>query len=126
MLATLLADRSLRDDIHGQSVLVVAVADLTAKILGIRALVDDALRIVHVTIVWVATRRRRLGWIREIYEDQATTAGGVARRGTNCVAPVRLLVDHDVVGAANGQAGEEAGNIRLTVERDWARRVDVE
>lgn len=47
-------------DVHGQGVLVVAVADLTAEVLGIWALVDQALRIVHVTVVWVAARRGRV------------------------------------------------------------------
>ena len=104
------------DIVDGQGVLVVAVANVTAYIFLIRAFVYKALSVVDITVLGSTARRCWVGDVSKVDEDQASTASGRTRRGTNCNGIVLRLVDDNVVGTACRQVGEEASQVRLGAE----------
>lgn len=89
------------DVVDGQRILVVAVADVAAVVLLIRTAVDDALRIVNVSVLGGAAGSERLSRVVHVDEDEASSARAVSWRGTDGYCIVLFLVDHDVVGAAD-------------------------
>ncbi|GJC97587.1 hypothetical protein ColKHC_06413 [Colletotrichum higginsianum] len=92
-------------------VLVVAVADVAAKVLLVGAAVDEALGVVDVAVAGGAPGRRRLGRVAQVDEDEAGAAGAGARLGADGDGVLLLLVDDDVLapdglGRVLGQAAE--------------------
>jgi hypothetical protein len=91
------------DIVDGQSVLVVAVADVTAVVLLVRSSVDYALSVVSVAILAVATLNVRLSGVVHINEHGSTSAGVVTTGATASTAGdgvVLLVVGDDSVGTA--------------------------
>jgi hypothetical protein len=99
------------DIVDGEGVLVVAVADVAADVLGVGTAVDEALGVVDVAVLLGAADAGGLGGVLQVEEDEATKAvditGTRADRGT----PLGLLVDDDVVGGADGELVEETGEV---------------
>lgn len=83
--------------LHGQGVLVVAVADIPAPVLEVRPTVDEALRIVHVTILTSTTERSRIGGVSQVKEDKTSTQSAVTRQEARSNTVVFLLVGSDVM-----------------------------
>jgi hypothetical protein len=79
---------------------------------------DEALGVVDVAILAVATGRRRLRRILEIDEDQTSAAGTVAGAGADGDGVAELLVDDHVVGGTLGETLEGAGDVLDGVEDD--------
>jgi hypothetical protein len=106
-------------NVHGQRILVISVADFTSDILSIWALVDDALRVVDVTILPCATWAGWLGWVLHVNEYDTGSASVVTRHGADRVDHIGRFIGNDVVSAANGQTLEMAGEILLVAEDNW-------
>jgi hypothetical protein len=91
------------DIVDGQGVLVVAVADVTTIVLLVRSTVDNALSVVSVAVLTVATRDVRLSGIVHVDEHGSTGAGVVTAGATASTAGdgvVLLVVCDDCVCAA--------------------------
>ena len=91
------------DVVDGQSVLVVAVADVTAVVLLVRSSVDNALSVMSVAILAVATLNIRLSGVVHVNEHGSTSAGVVTTGATASTAGdgvVLLVVGDDSVGTA--------------------------
>jgi hypothetical protein len=91
------------DIVDGQGVLVVAVADVTTIVLLVRSTVDNALSVVSVAVLTVATRDVRLSGIVHVDEHGSTGAGVVTAGATASTAGdgvVLLVVGDDCVCAA--------------------------
>lgn len=103
-----------------QSVLVVAVADVTAKVLLVRATVDNALSIVGVAILRRAASLEGLVGVLHVNEDGPTSTGVVAAGAATAAhgnSVAELLVGNNVVGAAGNTIGEvHPANISPDVE----------
>lgn len=103
-----------------QGVFVVAIADVTAEVLLVRATVDNALSIVSVAILRRAASLEGLVGVFHVDEDGTTStsvvaAGAAAAANGNSVA--ELLVGNNVVGAAGDTIGEvHPANISPDVE----------
>lgn len=110
--------------LHGQGVLIVTVADIAALVLGIRTPVHEALGIVDVAVSGGATKSGGLGGILQVDENETrpTRAGAGLRADSDSI--LLLLVDHNVVRRARGQAVPVARQIARVGESDGARRVD--
>lgn len=78
-----------------------------------------------ITIAARAPRRSRIGRIRQVDEDQACPAPGVAGNRADGNRVLRLLVDDDVVGRPLGQSVEMVDILGIA-EDDGVGRVDVE
>ena len=83
---------------HGEGILVVAVADVSTSIAGIRATVHQALSIVDITITASTAGVARAGWVSEIDEDQAGATARVSWHSADSNGVVLLFVDHNVMG----------------------------
>lgn len=127
--------RGARDDVggvlvrhvkDGQGVLVVAVADVTLAVGLVGTAVHEALGVVHVAVAAGAAGGVRGRGVRQVDEDEARGAAAVARLGAHGHGVVLLLVDDDVVRAADGQFAEPARQVVLVAERLGRGRVDVE
>lgn len=116
------------DIVDGEGILVVAIADVMAQVLLMRAPVNEALSIVDVAIVAVAAEQGRVGGVLEIEEDETATALGVnAGTATDDGAVLPLLVGENVVAGGLGHALEVTGDIGDNVEGDGGGAVhDVE
>jgi hypothetical protein len=111
---------------HGQCILVVSVANLTADILSIWTVVDNALGIVDVAVLPCATRAAGLGWILHINKDDTCSASVVTRYGTDRVDHVGGFVGNDIMSTANGKTSEMASEILLVAEDDGLLGLDVD
>lgn len=85
--------------IDGETILVVSVADIAAKVFRVWALVPQALSIMHITILSSAARGSGFRGIRQINEDQTTRTSAVPRLRTNTDRITEILVDDNVVGS---------------------------
>ena len=91
------------DIVDGQGVLVVTVANVTAVVLLVRSTVDNALSVVSVAILTVATRDVRLSGVVHVDEHGSTSTGVVTAGATASTAGdgvVLLVVGNNGVGAA--------------------------
>jgi hypothetical protein len=91
------------DVVDGQGVLVVTVADVTAVVLLVRSTVDNALSVMSVAVLAVATLNVRLGGVVHVDEHGSTSTGVVTTGTTASTAGngiVLLFVGDDSVGAA--------------------------
>jgi hypothetical protein len=131
--------------VDGQSILVVAVADVATEVLGVGTLVNKALSleeghvshiplepiikpslerlayIVGVAIVGVATESLRLGWIRNVEHDGSRATRVRARLRAHREKKVLLLMDNNVVASARPrQVSDVTSDISHGVEGDGA------
>lgn len=97
-------------------IFVVVEAYFFALVLGVRAVVDDALRVVDVAILADATWRDGLGGVGDIEHEEAAFAGG-ATASADGVDHVLLLMGDDVVGGA--EAGVEGRQVCCGAEGFW-------
>lgn len=108
------------DVVDGQCVLVVTVADVTAVVLLVRSTVDNALSVVSVAVLAVATLDVRLGGVVHVDEHGSTSTGVVATGTTASTAGdgiVLLLVGDDSVGTAlDTLVDVDKGSVLLDVE----------
>jgi len=91
------------DVVDGQGVLVVAVANVTAVVLLVRSTVDNALSVVSVAILTVATRDVGLDGVVHVDKHGSTSTGVIATGTTASTAGdgvVLLVVGDDGVGTA--------------------------
>jgi hypothetical protein len=111
--------RESRSNVHGEGVLVVAVADVGTVVLLIGAAVDQTLRVVHIAILAVATQVNGIAGVLQAEEVKTTHAAGITGLDTDSDTVLSLLVDDDVVAAAEGErAVEVAGDVLLAIELD--------
>jgi hypothetical protein len=103
-----------------QRILVVSVADLVTVVFGMRALVDQALCIVYVTVTCSASRRGGIAGIAKIQENEARAACRVTRTSTDNVCKVGVWVGDHVVRTSVGQVAVVAGEVGLGIEGHWA------
>lgn len=109
------------DVVDGEGILVVGIADIASKVTLVRATVDHALSVVDVAVSGSTARGGDVGRVADVKEDQPTTAGQVvtdtdglvATDGTSSNGVVELLVDDNVVGAADGELVPMAGKLSL-------------
>lgn len=87
-------------DLHGQSVLIVAVADIAAPVLDVRSSINNALRIVDVAIASSTSEILGVRNVSEIQELQSrVTRQILAGLSTDGDGITLLFVDHNVVAA---------------------------
>ena len=123
----------VRHFVDGQCVFVVAVADVAPVVPLVWAAVDEALCVVDVAVAGGAARGEGMSGVGHVEEDEAAAAGQVATDADGFVAAdgadshgvVELLVDDDVVRAADGQLVPVSGEILLG-EVVWASRIEGE
>lgn len=82
---------------HCQCILVITVADVLAIVLGVRSAIYKTLCIVDVSIARGTAKGVRLGYVREIYEDETGLASICARLCAYSNRILLLLVDDDIV-----------------------------
>lgn len=111
-------------DLHGQGVLVEAIADITAAVAGVGSAVDNALGIVNISITRCAARRGGLGWVAQVDEEQTSAASAVTGNSADSNGVVLLLVDDDVVGGSLGKTVEVTSQVLGVGECDGLGRVD--
>jgi hypothetical protein len=108
------------DVVDGQGVLVVTVADVTAVVLLVRSTVDNALSVMSVAVLAVATLNVRLGGVVHVDEHGSTSTGVVTTGTTASTAGngiVLLFVGDDSVGAAlDTLVDVDKGSVLLDVE----------
>lgn len=110
--------------LHRKGILVVTIADITSRVLLVGTAVDEALGIVDVTIARRAAGCGRVGDVLEVDEDQARGAARVPGLRADSYGVLELLVDDDVVRAADGQLVEVARQVGVA-KGHGAGRVDV-
>ena len=107
-------------DSHGQSVLIEAVAYFTAEKLEIWAPVHKTLRVVHVSVACSTSECLGAVGVLQVNEDEARPAVTCAWLSTDCHGVFALLVDNDIVCAADGEIVPPARNILVGVKGKWA------
>jgi len=114
--------------VDGEGILVVTVADVTALVALIGSTVDNALRIVDVTITLGASKRLGLGRISEIEEVKTgSTVGVCSWLSADGDSVLELLVDNNVMSTANRQKSVEvASKVLLGVKDDRLLGVDLQ
>ena len=112
-------------DLHGQSILIEAVAYLTAEKLEIWAPVHKALRVVHVPVACSTSKCLWAVGVLQVDEDEARPAVTCTWLGTDCHGVFTLLVDDDIVCAADGEIVPPARDILVGVEGKWVFGVKV-
>jgi hypothetical protein len=112
--------------VDGESILVIAIADIASEVALVGATVDEALGIVHIAVLTCAARGCRPSDIAEIDEGEASTACTVARSSTDRYSIAKFFVDNNVVRATNGQISEESSDICRGTEVLWTSGVDFE
>ena len=73
----------VRDVVDGKGIFVVAVANFCSFVFLVGAVVDQALRVVNVSIIGRTSRSLRVGNVGQVDEDEATAAGVVAGLSAN-------------------------------------------
>ena len=97
----------VRDVVDRQRVFVVAVADLLALVSRVGSVVDDALRVVHVSVLASASGRPWVGDVCRVDEDDTRTACAVSWLGAHHGDPIGAFwALHNVVSTADGQVVE--------------------
>jgi hypothetical protein len=104
----------------GQRILVVSVADLVTVVLGMRALVDQALCVVYVTVTCSASRRGGIAGVAKVEKNEARAACRVTRTSTDNVSEVGVWISDHVMRTSVGQVAVVAGEVGLWVESHWA------
>jgi len=130
--------RSARDDlrgiktslvshiIDGESVFVVAVADIATKVALVRTTINKTFGVVDVAILTRATRGNRLGDVTDIDEDETSSASTVARLSSNRDCISKFLVDDDIVSATDRKVSEQSSDICSDAEVLRVSWIDVE
>ena len=112
-------------DLHGQSILIVAVAYFTAEKLEIWPPVHKALRVVHTPVACSTIERLWAVGVLQVDEDKARPAVTCTWLGTDCHGVFTLLVDDDIVCAADGEIVPPACDILVGVENKWVFGIKV-
>ena len=111
----------IRRVVDGDRVLIISVADVTAFVPLVWASVNQTLSIMDVAIACRAARTPRIGRVCHVEINQSTTAGKITSDADSLVTTYRthgdrvieLLVDNNVVGAANRKLVPMACQISL-------------
>lgn len=109
-------ERFVSQIVDGEGILVVAVADLTTKVLGVGATVDEALSVVNVAVLGSTSRAGDLGGVAHVEHVNTGSASVVTGLGTNDVGEVGLRVGKDVVDTTEGKVVPEGREVLVGVE----------
>lgn len=110
--------------LHGQSILIVSVANIGTDVLGVWTTVDQTVGVVDITILWVDTQSHRVRGVSEIEEDHSSLRSRSSGPGSNRDTVVLLLVNDHVVRGTSGEVTEVTGEIDLVGECDGLGGID--
>lgn len=82
--------------------------------------------IVDVSILTIAAKSLRVGYISKIKEDETGTAAAISRRRSDGNGIVELLVDNDIVAASQRKIREVSSQISLGQLNGCSSRIDCE
>ena len=114
-------------NLHGEGVLIVAIANVTALVTLIGAMVDQALSIVDIAVIGGTSEAHKVLWVANVEEVEAGLAKGVsARLATHGGKVAQLLVHYNVVGTTEGQQVPGPGGQVILGKSDGLLRVNLE
>lgn len=114
--------------VDGDSVFVVADADVAAAEAAVGAVVCNALSVVDVAVLACTARGRWGTGVRDVDVLQTAAADSGARLRADLKDGPGVPVDDDVVSSTEGHAYEvsEDGGVVVAIECDWIGRINVE